>query len=274
MGARSRRHGLLRRDLLRLAAGSPIAAACRAFAAPGQGDIDAGHADVWWQAYLNDDEQVPRHPNREAEQALQALSEPILRTSTRKQLDWRVGLVPAAPGNINAFTPGGGVVMVHDALIAVCDTEAELASVIAHEVGHVEHRHAIRRLYAHGVLVSYGIDPTWNQQQVNEHLQNREVELLAQKLVYRSYQRLWEHEADSHILKSFRDLGYPLSESHTFFEKLLTLMGDQDPDYCIFSTHPLTRERITRLKGLSRAYGRTRPRAESEAFRFLKSALG
>lgn len=46
-----------------------------------------------------------------------------------------------APGPPNAFALPGGVVMVTDGLLAAMTSEAELASVIGHEIGHIELGH-------------------------------------------------------------------------------------------------------------------------------------
>ncbi|MEX0987254.1 MAG: M48 family metallopeptidase [Bacteroidales bacterium] len=47
---------------------------------------------------------------------------------------------------INAFTLPGGNIIITTGLIKYCETGEELASVIAHEMGHVEERHVVARL--------------------------------------------------------------------------------------------------------------------------------
>lgn len=47
---------------------------------------------------------------------------------------------------INAFTVPGGNILISTGLISFSDTPEELASVLAHEMGHVEERHVISRL--------------------------------------------------------------------------------------------------------------------------------
>ena len=48
--------------------------------------------------------------------------------------------------SINAFAMPGGVVGVHTGLIAVSNSESELASVLGHEIGHVAQHHLARML--------------------------------------------------------------------------------------------------------------------------------
>ena len=46
---------------------------------------------------------------------------------------------------INAFALPGGLIYVNRGLLAYLDTEAELAGVLAHEIGHITERHHSRR---------------------------------------------------------------------------------------------------------------------------------
>jgi predicted Zn-dependent protease len=47
--------------------------------------------------------------------------------------------------DINAFAMPGGLIYVNRGLLAYLDTEAELAGVLAHEIGHITERHHSRR---------------------------------------------------------------------------------------------------------------------------------
>jgi predicted Zn-dependent protease len=56
---------------------------------------------------------------------------------------------------VNAFTPGGGYVYIHRGLMNYLGSEAELASVLGHEIGHDVARHPARA-QTRGVLMSVG----------------------------------------------------------------------------------------------------------------------
>jgi predicted Zn-dependent protease len=45
---------------------------------------------------------------------------------------------------LNAFVMPGGTVVVHSGLLAVLENEAQLATVLGHEIGHATHRHGYR----------------------------------------------------------------------------------------------------------------------------------
>lgn len=45
---------------------------------------------------------------------------------------------------VNAFTPGGGAILIKEGLVAYSDTEAQMAAVLAHEIAHIVMRHPNR----------------------------------------------------------------------------------------------------------------------------------
>lgn len=47
---------------------------------------------------------------------------------------------------VNAFAAPGGFIFISRGMIRLCQSEDDLAAVIAHEVGHVQHRHAVRAI--------------------------------------------------------------------------------------------------------------------------------
>jgi len=67
--------------------------------------------------------------------------------------DWEFHFTVLDDESINAFTTGGGYVYVHRGLLAYLNSEAELAGVLGHEIGHVTARHPARR-QTRGVLAS------------------------------------------------------------------------------------------------------------------------
>jgi predicted Zn-dependent protease len=64
--------------------------------------------------------------------------------SERPDLPWEFQVVDDP--TVNAFTLGGGPIFVHRGLLAHLSSEAQLASVLGHEIGHVTGRHAIRQM--------------------------------------------------------------------------------------------------------------------------------
>jgi predicted Zn-dependent protease len=62
-----------------------------------------------------------------------------------RQLPYRFHYIPD-PGFVNAFALPGGHVFIGAGLIALMDTEDQLAAVLGHEVGHIERFHCAERV--------------------------------------------------------------------------------------------------------------------------------
>jgi predicted Zn-dependent protease len=203
--------------------------------------------------------------------AMRSIAEPLFKISTRSTLDWRIGT--ADIGTINAFTCGGGVICMLRGLVRVCDSEVELASVIAHEIGHVEHRHAIERMMANTLFRS--IDHRLLERKseaVSSSIVAKQFEQVAPEIIYAAYERLKEHEADAFCVRVLAKAGYDMRLAHSLFEKLLDSKPGKVPlESCLMASHPDMRERIARIKGLSKRYGKQRGRPDSDAFKYLKS---
>ena len=63
---------------------------------------------------------------------------------------------------INAFATLGGYVYLNTGLIKTADNEAELASVIAHEIGHIGGKHVVKQMrqkaMQSGLATAAGLD--------------------------------------------------------------------------------------------------------------------
>jgi predicted Zn-dependent protease len=82
---------------------------------------------------------------------VQAVGEKVAKRSDLP--DWKFKFTVLDDESVNAFTTGGGYVYVHRGLLTYLTSEAELATVLGHEIGHVTARHPARR-QTRGVLAS------------------------------------------------------------------------------------------------------------------------
>ena len=64
--------------------------------------------------------------------------------SERPELPWRFGVIDDPTPN--AFALPGGPVYITRGLMALLDSEAELASVLGHEIGHITARHSVQQI--------------------------------------------------------------------------------------------------------------------------------
>jgi predicted Zn-dependent protease len=58
--------------------------------------------------------------------------------------NWNFKFFVLDDDEVNSFTPGGGYVYIHRGLLNYLNSEAELASVLGHEIGHDVARHPAR----------------------------------------------------------------------------------------------------------------------------------
>lgn len=168
-------------------------------------------------------------------QYVQEIGQRLAATSDRPDLPYTFQVV--RDNSINAFATMGGFVYLHTGLIKTADNEAELASVIAHEIGHIVGRHSITQLrntaLAQGILSAAGLDTkTWVQLAVN----------LAYNL---PNSRKDELEADRLGLNNLAEAGYAAKAMISLMGKLAQ-QGGSTPT--ILSTHPATSDRILALQ--------------------------
>jgi beta-barrel assembly-enhancing protease len=155
---------------------------------------------------------------------------------------------------VNAFAYPGGKIYITDALIEDLNaSDDELAAVIAHEIGHVIHRHSVKRIVESSAVVLmwkaiFYSDDDEHQENFGEaigELLIRDAALFAGL----SFSRAHEFEADDAGWRAMMAVnGYDPKGMISFFEKLLQLTPDNDGTTHWDSTHPGTADRIVALK--------------------------
>ncbi len=92
--------------------------------------------------------QVDRQYSRYEQPALQAyvtrIGQRLSAVSHRPKLDWRFTVLDSP--EVNAFALPGGRIYLTRGLMAYLNSEAELAAVLGHEIGHVTARHAVNQV--------------------------------------------------------------------------------------------------------------------------------
>ncbi|MGE0667769.1 MAG: M48 family metallopeptidase [Sphingomonadales bacterium] len=77
---------------------------------------------------------------------LAALDGLTQRLSAKAGLPEPIRVHVRSSGQVNAFASTGGHIVLLDGLIQQAETPEEVAGVLAHEIGHVKHRHPLKRL--------------------------------------------------------------------------------------------------------------------------------
>jgi predicted Zn-dependent protease len=149
---------------------------------------------------------------------------------------------------VNAFALPGGYIYVSRGLLALANSEAELAGVMSHETGHITARHSAER-YSHGVVTSLGaavLGAAIGSDGVSQALG------VGGNLYLSSYSRGQENEADTLGLRYMTRGGYDAKAMSSFLKALQNDTslesrlqgGDGSDSTSYFSTHPATGERV------------------------------
>lgn len=84
-----------------------------------------------------------------------SLGQRLARSSKRSNLRWQFFVVDDK--SLNAFATLGGYVYVHTGMLRAADSEAQVAAVLAHEIGHIVGRHGlenVKRAQKYGTLAA------------------------------------------------------------------------------------------------------------------------
>jgi len=166
------------------------------------------------------------------------VARPLAQVSHRPALDWQFQVMDSPV--VNAFAAPGGYIFVTRGLLAAINDEAELAGVLAHEIGHVTARHSARN-YSQSLLANIGV-------QLGTVLAGSYGELLGPMLevgtglLFLKYSRDDERQADALGVEYASKGGYDTNRMADFFTTLQrqeTLEGEKGgglPEW--FSTHP------------------------------------
>lgn len=189
--------------------------------------------------------------------ALKKFATPFVKTSDRKNLKWDIVLLNNK--EVNAWALPGGKVAINSGLLSYTKDPAELASVIAHEMGHIELSHGIAQMKTKAFTSSLsgagkqaladfgGAGGALSSQLLSS------IEGPLFDLVNKGYSRTNEYEADAHIISVFKKMGFDQHKADDFFVTLNKLYpSDTSVTTSLFSTHPGNQERISKLEELAK----------------------
>jgi predicted Zn-dependent protease len=157
----------------------------------------------------------------------------------------------AAPGiGPNALALPGGTIVLTDELVELSRTPDEVLAVLAHEIGHVERRHALRQLLQGSATAAIAATLAGDAATMSTAVAGFPV-LLAQT----KYSRDFETEADDYGFRLMKAKGI----SPNAFADIMGRMSsagascgegesEAEPSSGFLSTHPVTEERIARAR--------------------------
>ena len=162
------------------------------------------------------------------------------KVSHRPQLSYQFKIVDASV--VNAFAVPGGYVYFSRGILATLNSEAELAGVMGHEIGHIAARHSAKQ-YSRAQLAQVGLG--LGSALVDSPVLSGLAQLGAGMLFLR-FSRDNEREADDLGVEYASKVGYDSARLASFFQTLERMNPGSDrsglPGW--FSTHPSPQDRV------------------------------
>jgi predicted Zn-dependent protease len=181
---------------------------------------------------------------------VQRIGAQLAAESERPQLPWRFRVVDDPVPN--AFALPGGFIYVTRGMMNLMDSEAELASVLGHEIGHVTARHSVSQISrAQVAQLGLGLGMIF----VDELQQFGDLASTGLQLLFLKYGRDDERQADELGFRYALNEGYDVREMAEVFQSLQRLgeASGQSPLPTWMSSHPDPGQRVSRTQERVRA---------------------
>ena len=179
-------------------------------------------------------QQYQLYGNNQVQSYVNRIGQRLVSASDSRDIPFNFQVV--ASDEVNAFAVPGGYVYVTTGLLQVAENEAQLASVLAHEISHINERHSIEAIKR--AALAQGIAETANIET------NNLAQIGYQLTINLPRSRDFEYAADEGGLEILRQAGYPPMAFVDFLEVLESAAGT--PEF--LRTHPTSANRIEELR--------------------------
>jgi len=182
---------------------------------------------------------------------IRTIGQRIARVTGKSDYEWEFNLI----GNdktVNAFCLPGGKVAVYTGIMKLASTDAELATIMGHEIAHAVARHGAERM-TQLLLVELGgiaLDEALKKKKEKTIELTKIAYGVGTQLLYVfPYSRTHENEADHLGLIFMAKAGYDPHAAVDFWKKMhKEFAGKEPPEF--LSTHPTSKHRISNLEEL------------------------
>lgn len=194
-------------------------------------------------------QQWPVVTDRDMQRYLSGVMDRLTQVTPQPPFPWTVRVIDAS--TLNAMNLGGGIILINSGLFKHLDSEAQLAYVIAHEMGHQLKQHLAslqtkqqlaQLLLAAATLATAGAGHAEAARAINN------FGSLAAGATLASFSREQEVEADLLGLHILNAADYDPREAEKVMEKFIELRHLHGSSLPLFSTHPDPEVRLSNLR--------------------------
>ena len=191
------------------------------------------------------------YDNPHIQKYVEDLGQELVNSSDSRNIPFHFQVVVS--DEVNAFATPGGFVYVTTGLLRTAGNRAQLASVMAHEIAHINNKHGVKGLKqavaARGIASTVGVDTSALAQ------------IAYQLTVDLPQSRSFEYEADSDGLDMLQKAGYPAEAFSRFLAKLES--SGATPEF--LRTHPSSDNRIEAIAQKSKDSNSTNHKGQEQA---------
>lgn len=168
----------------------------------------------------------------------------VAQSSPRQDVTYRFAILDT--NILNAFAAPGGYIFITKGLLFSLKDEAQLASVLGHEIAHVTQKHIVKEIQKS--KIAQAMIPDYVKASAKQAQWMNQISELAVQMIWKGLSREDEFEADRYGVEYARAAGYD-AQSFTEVLEMLKSRAQQESQSkelkFLMSTHPKPDDRMT-----------------------------
>ena len=199
------------------------------------------------------------YDNKSANRYLNLLGQTLAQASDKPETFGGYHFLILDTDEINAFAAPGGLIFISRGMVRLCKNEDDLAAVLAHEVGHVQHQHGLKAIKkgrltsALTILAAEGAK-SFGGQELSELTEAFEGSIgdITSTMMNSGYARSAEREADESAIVIVKRVGYDPQGLVEMLKEMKKRLKPGGHDFA--KTHPDPNDRIKDIEEILGRY--------------------
>ena len=194
---------------------------------------------------------LPPSKDKALQERLERIGRRVVGASGTRQQDWEFLVFES--DQVNAFAVPGGKVGFYEGIFAAMDNDDQVATVMGHEIGHIEAEHVRERIGTEMATQLGQQALAWALQAGQVSFANEIAAVLGLGVQYGvilPYSRSQEYEADRLGVQYMAQAGYAPDEAVSFWRNMIAASAGTSKPPAFLSTHPSDDARVAELKAL------------------------